>query len=147
MNTTCGSVPRQPEPGMVTIPDEDLVMHRPLWFREALGAPFESRMLEVDGNPVHYLRWGNDDPKRPGILFVHGNGAHAYWFHFIAPLLTPHYNIASMDLCGMGDSGWRMNYTRETFAREIGEVALAAGLGPKPVVAGHSFGGFVSLPS
>ncbi|MBA4209310.1 MAG: alpha/beta hydrolase, partial [Parvibaculum sp.] len=107
MNTTCGAVERQPKAGTVTIPDEDIIMHRPLWFRQALAAPFESRRLDVDGNEIHYLRWGNNDTKRPGLLFVHGNGAHAHWFHFIAPLLTEHYNVASMDLGGMGDSGWR----------------------------------------
>lgn len=146
MNTTCGTVIRSlEEETTATLPDEDIILHRPLWFREALAAPYESRTLNVDGTDIHYLRWGNNDPARPGLLFVHGNGAHAHWFHFIAPLLTEHYNVAAMDLGGMGDSGWRLSYTRETFAREIGEVALAAGLGPKPVVVGHSFGGFVSL--
>lgn len=146
MNTTCGTVIRSSEEETTaTLPEEDIIMHRPLWFREALAAPYESRILNVDGTDIHYLRWGNDDPARPGLLFVHGNGAHAHWFHFVAPLLSEHYNVASMDLGGMGDSGWRLSYTRESFAREIGEVALAAGLGPKPVVVGHSFGGFVSL--
>jgi pimeloyl-ACP methyl ester carboxylesterase len=133
------------EPAARTIPDEDVIRHQPQWFRQALAAPHESRRLTVDGAEIHYLRWGNDDPRRPGILFVHGNGAHAKWFSFIAPLLTNHYNVASMDLGGMGDSDWRMAYSRDSFAHEIGEVALAAGLGPKPVIVGHSFGGFVSL--
>lgn len=133
------------DPAVRTIPDEDVIRHRPQWFREALAAPHESRRLTVDGTSIHYLYWGNGDTNRPGLLFVHGNGAHAHWFSFIAPLLTQHFNVASMDLGGMGDSDWRMDYSRDTFAREIGEVALAAGLGPKPVIVGHSFGGFVSL--
>lgn len=128
-----------------TIPDEDVIHHRPQWFREALAAPFESHELTVDGARIHYLRWGNHDPKRPGLLFVHGNGAHAYWFSFIAPLLTDRYNVASVDLVGMGDSDWRTSYDREVFARAVGEVALAAELGPRPVIVGHSFGGFVTL--
>ncbi|MAB13400.1 alpha/beta hydrolase [Parvibaculum sp.] len=127
------------------IPDEDIIRHRPQWFKEALDAPRTEHWLEVDGAKIHYYRWGNDDPKRPGVLFVHGNGAHANWFHFIAPLISDRYNVASMDLAGMGDSEWRESYTRESFARGIGEVALAAGLGPKPVICGHSFGGFVTL--
>lgn len=133
------------EPATRTIPDADVIRHRPQWFRETLAHTPESRRLTVDGAEIHYLRWGNNDPERPGILFVHGNGAHAHWFAFIAPLLSEHYNIASIDLGGMGDSDWRLAYSRDTFAREIGEVALAAGLGRKPVVVGHSFGGFVSL--
>ncbi len=133
------------EPASRVIPEEDVITHRPQWFREALAAPYESRHVMVDGANIHYLRWGNDDPKRPGLLFVHGNGAHAYWFSFIAPLLTQHYNVASMDLGGMGDSDWRETYTRDSFAHEIGAVAADANLGPKPVIVGHSFGGFVTL--
>ena len=137
------------EPATRTIPDQDVIRHQPQWFRAALAHAPESRRLTVDGAEIHYLRWGpenrDDDPERPGLLFVHGNGAHAHWFAFIAPLLAMHYNVASMDLGGMGDSDWRLAYSRDSFAREIGEVALAAGLGPKPVVVGHSFGAFVSL--
>lgn len=137
--------PTPSEPPVRTLPEEDVTRHRPQWFREALAAPRESRRVTVDGARIHYLRWGNDDPKRPGILFVHGNGAHAEWFSFIAPLLTNRYNVAAMDLGGMGDSDWRERYSRESFADEIGAVAFDAGLGPKPVVVGHSFGGFVTL--
>ncbi len=133
------------EPASRVIPAEDVTTHRPQWFRDALAAPYESRHVTVDGANIHYLRWGNNDPKRPGILFVHGNGAHAFWFSFIAPLLTQHYNVASMDLGGMGDSDWRETYTRDSFAHEIGAVAFDAQLGPKPVIVGHSFGGFVTL--
>jgi pimeloyl-ACP methyl ester carboxylesterase len=133
------------EPPVRTIPDEDVIHHQPQWFREALACRPESRRLTVDGTSIHYLRWGNNDPTRPGILFVHGNGAHAYWFAFIAPLLISRYNVASMDLGGMGDSEWRKSYSRDTFAHEIGAVAFDAGLGPKPVIVGHSFGGFTTL--
>jgi pimeloyl-ACP methyl ester carboxylesterase len=137
------------EPAARTLPDEDIITHRPQWFREALETPYESRRVMVDGANIHYLRWGQKDrpydPNRPGILFVHGNGAHAFWFAFIAPLLTDRYNVASMDLGGMGDSDWCESYTRDTFAHQIGAVAFDAGLGPKPVIVGHSFGGFVTL--
>ncbi|HEX7774964.1 MAG TPA: alpha/beta hydrolase [Parvibaculum sp.] len=133
------------EPPVLTIPDEDVIRHQPQWFREALAVRPESRRVTVDGASIHYLRWGDSDPARPGILFVHGNGAHAHWFAFIAPLLSDRYNVASMDLGGMGDSDWRESYSRDTFAHEIGAVAFDAGLGPKPVIVGHSFGGLTTL--
>ena len=95
---------------------------------------------------IHYLRWG--DRARPGLLLVHGNAAHAYWWSFIAPYLARDYNVAAMDLSGMGDSGWRSSYSMELFAEEQLAVCTAAGMfdaGEPPVIAAHSFGGFVTM--
>ncbi|MBV1887461.1 MAG: alpha/beta hydrolase [Parvibaculaceae bacterium] len=130
--------------------EADLTHHQPKWFREALERKGESRSIMHDGARVHYWRWKApnrkpDDTPRPGLLFVHGNGAHGRWFDFIAPLLSRHYNVAAIDLPGMGDSEWRDSYDRNTFGHAIGKVALDAELGPRPVIVGHSFGGFTSL--
>lgn len=122
----------------------------PAWYRKALAAPHESRYVEVDGTRIHYLLWGapkDGEPPRPGIVFVHGNGAHAQWFAHIAPFLTEDYQVAAMDLGGMGESAWRPDrYTRDTYAKEIFAVTEDANMAPGYVV-GHSFGGFVSLVS
>ncbi len=56
----------------------------PAWFDKALDAPWEDRAVEVEGCPIHYLRWG--EAGRPGIVLVHGGAAHAHWWSFIAPL-------------------------------------------------------------
>ena len=78
----------------------------------------------VEGARVHYLRWG--DKARPGLLLVHGNAAHAYWWSFIAPFLARDYNVAAIDLSGMGDSDWRAGgYTmlrRELTWARLGET-------------------------
>jgi len=120
----------------------------PLWFTRALAATRESRHVTVDGVPIHYLLWGapkDGEAPKPGIVFVHGNGAHAVWFAHIAPFLTDRFQVASMDLGGMGESGWRPDrYTRESYAKEIISVVRDANMAPGYVV-GHSFGGFVSL--
>ena len=50
-----------------------------------------------------------------------------------------------MHLAGMGDSGWRKSYSREQFGDDVLAVCEHAELGPKPIIVGHSFGGFVSL--
>ena len=119
----------------------------PQWFAEAVAALPESRFVDVEGAAIHYLRWG--DKARPGLLLVHGNAAHAYWWSFIAPFLARDYNVAAMDLSGMGDSDWRAGgYTMEQFAREELKVCEDAGMfaAPKPpIIVGHSFGGFVTL--
>lgn len=119
----------------------------PQWFKDALAIGPESRFVEVAGARIHYLRWG--DRARPGLLLVHGNAAHAHWWDFIAPFLARDYNVAAIDLSGMGDSDWRQNgYAMETFAREELAVCEDAGmfkLDEPPVIVGHSFGGFVTM--
>jgi pimeloyl-ACP methyl ester carboxylesterase len=115
----------------------------PHWFSDAVEAPCESRRIEVAGAPIHYLRWGQKG--RPGIVFVHGGAAHAHWWSFIAPLLTPEYRVAALDLSGHGDSGRRELYPRELWAEEVLAVADDAGFAGAPIVVGHSMGGFVAI--
>ncbi len=118
----------------------------PAWFTETVAVEPESAFVEVAGVPIHYLRWG--DRASPGLLLVHGNAAHAYWWSFIAPWMARDYNVAAIDLSGMGDSGWREAYSMDLFVEEQLAVCEAAGMfGPEepPVVVAHSFGGFVTM--
>ncbi len=118
----------------------------PKWFDEALADMPQSAFVTVEGARIHYLRWGNR--KLPGLLLVHGNAAHAYWWSFIAPFLARDYNVAAMDLSGMGDSEWRKSYSMETFVKEQLAVAEAAGMfapAEPPIIVAHSFGGFVTM--
>src|SRR5262249_32951893 len=94
-------------------PFDGRVPDAPDWFARITAVAPEDCFVEVEGTPIHYLRWG--ERKRPGLLLVHGNAAHAYWWSFIAPFLARDYNVAAMDLSGMGDSGWRETYSMETF--------------------------------
>ena len=118
----------------------------PEWFDRAIATSAESAWVKVDGVQIHYLRWGSRD--KPGLILVHGNGAHAYWWSFIAPFLAREYNVAARDLSGMGDSGHRDHYTMDHFAREQLAVAEHAGMfdnAEPPIIVGHSFGGFVTI--
>ena len=124
-------------------PSSTIITRRPDWFKKALERPFEEKRVDVNGCEVSYMEWG--DKSKPGLIFVHGNGAHGRWFHFIAPLLTHDFHVISMDLSGMGNSGWREKYSREQYGDEVVAVCEHANLGPKPIVVGHSFGGFVSV--
>ncbi len=122
----------------------------PDWFQRAIEYPAHSRFVDVEGCAVHYLAWFDDpgdepNDHRPGLLFVHGGGAHANWWRFIAPFFAKAYRVAAIDLSGMGDSGARETYLPEIWAGEIGAVLEDARLWPRPVVVGHSFGGLIAM--
>lgn len=121
-------------------------MEKPGWFLRALDVPREDRHVDVSGASIHYLYWDDGEPAdKPGLVFVHGNGAHAHWWSFLAPFFLEHYRVAALDLSGAGDSGHRDHYTPEQFAAEVAAVAEHAGFGSDTVVVGHSFGGYVTL--
>jgi pimeloyl-ACP methyl ester carboxylesterase len=118
----------------------------PEWFSRTVAIEPESAFVTVEGAKIHYLRWG--DRNKPGLLLVHGNAAHAYWWSFIAPFLANDYNVAALDFSGMGDSDWRKSYSAEIFSQEQLAVCEAAGMfGPSepPVIVAHSFGGFITM--
>jgi pimeloyl-ACP methyl ester carboxylesterase len=118
----------------------------PDWFERAIATPCESREIRVADARIHYVRWG--DRTKPGLLLIHGNGAHAYWWSFIAPFLAREYNVAALDLSGMGDSSHRSRYAMDLFVEEEMAVAADAGMfdNPEPpVFVAHSFGGFATI--
>lgn len=118
----------------------------PDWFDTAIGTAFETAYVDVSGAQIHYQVWGKSDA--PGVLLVHGNGAHAHWYDFIAPWLARSHRVVAMTFSGMGDSDWRDKYTISGFSAEQIAVCEAAGLFDhpvKPTLIAHSFGGFVTL--
>jgi pimeloyl-ACP methyl ester carboxylesterase len=90
---------------------------------------------------VHYRAWGERD--RPGLVLVHGGAAHSGWWDHIAPQLHSH-RVVALDLTGHGDSDHRETYDMKVWAREVVAAAAAEGL-ERPVVLGHSLGGWVAL--
>lgn len=118
---------------MGTIPD---------WFWEAVEAPREEGVVEVEECDVRFQAWG--EAGAPGLLLVHGMFAHAHWWDFVAPRIA-NRRIAALDLTGMGDSDFRHEYDADTWADELCAVADAAGLGRDAVILGHSFGGRIGL--
>nr|ATW63157.1 esterase [uncultured bacterium] len=115
----------------------------PFWYERAINTPSTSGITTVAGTHIAYETWG--EVGRPGIVLIHGSNAHLEWWRFTAPFLADQFRVAALDLSGNGDSGWREKYTGELFAEEVWAVCEAAELGPRPVVVGHSFGGFVAL--
>ncbi|HYE46298.1 MAG TPA: alpha/beta hydrolase [Caulobacter sp.] len=118
----------------------------PAWFDAALAIEPERSFFTVEGAKIELLTWG--EIGKPGVLLLHGNGAHADWWSFIAPLLAEDYRVAAISWSGMGDSDWRPAYDADLFAAEILGAIEAARLeadGNRARVVGHSFGGFPTL--
>jgi len=118
----------------------------PAWFDAALAVAPERSRIPVDGAEIELLTWG--EVGKPGLLFLHGNGAHADWWSFIAPFFAKDWRCAAISWAGMGGSDWRPAYSAQSFAAEIFaavEVAELEAGGVKPILVGHSFGGFPTL--
>lgn len=113
----------------------------PEWFANAIAQPVESRFVDVDGTPIHYLTWNVHETHKPALVLAHGFRAHARWWSFIAPFLTDRFRVAALDFAGMGDSGYRREYSHERYVQDV--VGVITSLGPGRVtLVGHSFAGW-----
>ena len=121
-------------------------VNTPDWFQWAMSQAVSSRNVEVANCNVHYLLWAGPPKaeRKGGLLFIHGGGAHAHWWSFLAPFFTNFYRVAAIDLSGMGDSGRREEYSAEVRSLELLKVIESAELGDNVVVIGHSFGGLTA---
>ena len=115
----------------------------PAWFRRALAVPFHDAEVSVGGASIHYLAWG--DEGRRGLVFVHGGGAHAHWWTHVAAAFAAQFRVVAVDLSGHGDSDHRDVYDLEQWTDEVVAAAEDGGIAGRPVVVGHSMGGFVTI--
>jgi pimeloyl-ACP methyl ester carboxylesterase len=116
----------------------------PGWFTRALAVPFTEHVVDVPV-PIHYVRWGASDKPKPSVILIHGGGAHAFWWGYLGPMLAETHDVVALDLSGHGDSGRREQYPREVWTEDVLAVMSHAGLPTRPVLVGHSMGGFVSM--
>jgi len=118
----------------------------PSWFTESLADAPERSRVPVRGANIEVLSWGKRGA--PGLLLLHGLGAHADWWSHIAPFFAKRYRVSALSWSGMGGSDWRESYSAEVYVEEILAVAQASGLfesAERPLAVGHSFGGSMLL--
>jgi pimeloyl-ACP methyl ester carboxylesterase len=83
--------------------------------------------------------YGGDGPD---LLFLPGAGQTLVDCDLLAPWLTEHHRVVSMDLRGHGDSG-DAAFTWDAALDDIDSVTAALGLN-RPAVVGHSLGGMLA---
>ena len=117
----------------------------PGWFERALAVPFTEHTIEGPCT-IHYVRWGAVPGRaKPSLLLIHGGAAHAFWWGFLAPILADTHDVVAIDLSGHGDSGRREHYPREVWTEDVLAVIEHARFASRPVLVGHSMGGFVCM--
>jgi pimeloyl-ACP methyl ester carboxylesterase len=108
-------------------------------------AAYVEYFVKIDGLRLHVQDYGASG--RPPMLCVHGGGANAHWYDFVAQGFSTDYHVRAVDLRGHGDSEWHnsnppnYNYTRH--AADIHELTEKLNLHDF-VLIGHSMGGMVS---
>jgi pimeloyl-ACP methyl ester carboxylesterase len=118
----------------------------PAWFRDSIAVVPETGKVVVEGAHIEWAAWGST--SGPGLLLLPGSAAHTGWWGFLAPFFSERYRVATLSWSGTGKSDWRGRYTSRLFAAEAlacAEVAGLFGSGHKPVIVGHSFGGFIAM--
>jgi pimeloyl-ACP methyl ester carboxylesterase len=118
----------------------------PAWFTKALATAPERNRVNVQNANIEMLTWGRRGA--PGLLLLHGLGAHADWWSHIAPFFASRHRVAALSWSGMGGSDWRAHYTLDAYLDEFLSVAQAGGLfeaAEAPLAVGHSFGGLLLL--
>lgn len=111
----------------------------PDWFDQAINTPFSTHTVNIDNCPIVYQTWGKAD--NPPLFLLHGNGAHAHWWDFIAPSFMDDYFVIAPNLSGMGDSGHRDFYSSDVYVHEIKALCDHLHFARKPLLIGHSLGG------
>ena len=120
----------------------------PEWFSHNINVRRTDHYVDIDGCKIHYMKWGDDEVprKKPGLVLLHGNFAHAHWWTPIAPFWADQYVVVALSLSAHGQSGWRPQYTYRHWAAEVAGVAKHAGFSAADgcILVAHSMGVLVA---
>jgi pimeloyl-ACP methyl ester carboxylesterase len=106
--------------------------------------PFEELRVPVPGGDLAVLRWAAADPQAPTVLALHGITANGLSWGPVARHLAGRVTLVAPDLRGRAAStNLPGPYGIAAHADDAAATVEALGLG-RPVLAGHSMGGFVA---
>ena len=104
----------------------------------------EDHDVVVNRMRFHYLDWGT--AGRHPILFLHGGGLNAHTWDLVCLALRGEYHCVALDQRGHGDSEWSPvgDYSLPSQVRDIEDFIEKLKL-KRPLVVGHSMGGFAAM--
>ncbi len=105
--------------------------------------PPEGEIIDVDGVPIHAVVMG----EGPDVVLIHGSSGNTRDMTFaLAPILAKNFRVIVFDRPGLGYSG-SFNPDGESIEEQAIILQKAAAIlgADRPVVAGQSYGGSVSL--
>ena len=104
----------------------------------------ESHHIVIHRMRFHYLDWGM--AGRPPILFLHGGGLNAHTWDVVCLMLRRDYHCYALDQRGHGDSEWEptSDYSHDSQVGDIEGFSAKLQL-QRPLLVGHSMGGFAAL--
>ena len=111
------------------------------------AVPMDGRHIDIDGERIHYVEFGNDNADGPPVVFVHGLCGQMRNFAYL-PLeaLAREHRIILVDRPGSGYStrGPQAPANIRAQANTVARLIAALGL-EAPVLVGHSLGGAIAL--
>jgi|SRR5579863_569936 len=106
------------------------------------ASPVRDEFIVAGDLTFHYVQWGESGTP---IVCVSGITANAFCFQALADELSHNHRVYAYDLRGRGDSDKpERGYSVEIHADDLVKLIDAWGL-ERPVVLGHSLGGYVAL--
>jgi pimeloyl-ACP methyl ester carboxylesterase len=109
----------------------------------ALPESVTSQTVDLAG-PTHYFDFGGPASAQT-IVGVHGLGGAAWNWAAVAPYLTEHYRLLSIDLAGHGRTPAAGRKTTVAANRRLLDQFIRTVVGQPVVLMGNSMGGAISL--
>jgi pimeloyl-ACP methyl ester carboxylesterase len=103
-----------------------------------------SKFITINGLRLHYLDHGTEG--KPALVCIHGLTSNAHAFDALAPHLTAHFHVRSVDVRGRGDSGWTpgAEYTPQNYATDLAGMLDELKI-ERATLIGTSMGGMISI--
>lgn len=100
------------------------------------------RFVQIHGQKLAFYFYGKGEKT---IVFLHGWGANADAWNFVAKRFCDEYKVLAVDFYGFGDSDFPpQNYGVKEYAKDVVELLNVLDIN-SAILVGHSFGGRIAI--